>query len=553
MKNLTFLTVVSVLFIFISCKDSTQEQEVSQEWDVSIEHLERHIKELSSNEFMGRKPMTVGEEKTVAYLEKELKEIGVAPGNNGSYLQDVALITVNSVPDEQITVTGGKSPLTLNRGEDYVVFSQLIQEEVKVENAEFVFCGFGIVAPEYGWNDYEGIDMTGKIAVVMVNDPGFYLKDENMFTGNAMTYYGRWTYKYEEAARQGAAGVIIIHEDAAAGYPWGVVQGSWSGSKQQLDLPEGSVKYAPMQGWVTSDVAKQLFDQAGKVQEELFESAKSVDFKPVPLGVKTSVVMKNTFERGNSPNVIGIIEGSESPDEYIIYTAHWDHLGGEDPNDSSTIYNGAVDNATGTAMLLEIARSIKNLEEPLKRSSVFLFVTAEEQGLLGSAYYAANPVFPTKQTVANMNVDAVFPYGPTNDLLVVGHHQNNLAEWAEDIVAQQERYILPDQEAEKGFYYRSDHFNFAKVGVPALYASGGSDLREGGKQRGDSLRKEYNQKYYHKPGDEYNPETWDLGSIAQDAEFYFRLGVKIGNSSDWPQWSENSEFRAVREKDMESN
>lgn len=553
MKNLTFLTVVSVLFIFSSCKDSTQEQEVSQEWDVSIEHLERHIKELSSNEFMGRKPMTVGEEKTVAYLEKELKEIGVAPGNNGSYLQDVALITVNSVPDEQITVTGGKSPLTLNRGEDYVVFSQLIKEEVKVENAEFVFCGFGIVAPEYGWNDYEGIDMTGKIAVVMVNDPGFYLKDENMFTGNAMTYYGRWTYKYEEAARQGAAGVIIIHEDAAAGYPWGVVQGSWSGSKQQLDLPEGSVKYAPMQGWVTSDVAKQLFDQAGKVQEELFESAKSVDFKPVPLGVKTSVVMKNTFERGNSPNVIGIIEGSESPDEYIIYTAHWDHLGGEDPNDSSTIYNGAVDNATGTAMLLEIARSIKNLEEPLKRSSVFLFVTAEEQGLLGSAYYAANPVFPTKQTVANMNVDAVFPYGPTNDLLVVGHHQNNLAEWAEDIVAQQERYILPDQEAEKGFYYRSDHFNFAKVGVPALYASGGSDLREGGKQRGDSLRKEYNQKYYHKPGDEYNPETWDLGSIAQDAEFYFRLGVKIGNSSDWPQWSENSEFRAVREKDMESN
>lgn len=553
MKNLTFLTVVSVLFIFSSCKDSTQEQEVSQEWDVSIEHLERHIKELSSNEFMGRKPMTVGEEKTVAYLEKELKEIGVAPGNNGSYLQDVALITVNSVPDEQITVTGGKSPLTLNRGEDYVVFSQLIKEEVKVENAEFVFCGFGIVAPEYGWNDYEGIDMTGKIAVVMVNDPGFYLKDENMFTGNAMTYYGRWTYKYEEAARQGAAGVIIIHEDAAAGYPWGVVQGSWSGSKQQLDLPEGSVKYAPMQGWVTSDVAKQLFDQAGKVQEELFESAKSVDFKPVPLGVKTSIAMKNTFERGNSPNVIGIIEGSESPDEYIIYTAHWDHLGGEDPNDSSTIYNGAVDNATGTAMLLEIARSIKNLEEPLKRSSVFLFVTAEEQGLLGSAYYAANPVFPTKQTVANMNVDAVFPYGPTNDLLVVGHHQNNLAEWAEDIVAQQERYILPDQEAEKGFYYRSDHFNFAKVGVPALYASGGSDLREGGKQRGDSLRKEYNQKYYHKPGDEYNPETWDLGSIAQDAEFYFRLGVKIGNSSDWPQWSENSEFRAVREKDMESN
>jgi Zn-dependent M28 family amino/carboxypeptidase len=551
MNKLSFLTVFSVLFILVSCKDAEQEKEVSQEWDISVEHLERHIKELSSNAFMGRMPMTVGEELTVAYLEKELKDIGVAPANNGSYLQDVSLITVNSVPDEQINVTGGKSPLTLNRGDDYVVFSQLIQDEIKVEDAEFVFCGFGIVAPEYGWNDYEGVDMTGKIAVVMVNDPGYYLKDENMFTGNAMTYYGRWTYKYEEAARQGAAGIIIIHEDAAAGYPWGVVQGSWSGSKSQLDLPQGTVKYAPLQGWITSDVAKQLFDQAGKNQEELFESAKNADFKPTPLGIKTSVTMKNTFERGTSPNVIGIIEGSTRPDEYIIYTAHWDHLGGEDPNDSSTIYNGAVDNATGTAMLLEIARAVKESDNPLERSMVFLFVTAEEQGLLGSAFYAENPVFPTNKTVANLNVDAVFPYGPTNDVLVVGHHQNDLADWAEDIVKGQGRYILPDQEAEKGFYYRSDHFNLAKVGVPAMYASGGTDLREGGKEEGKRLRTEYNQKYYHKQGDEYNPETWNMGSIAQDAEFYFRLGVKIANSQDWPKWSENSEFRAVREKDLE--
>ena len=549
MNKLSFLTVFSVLFIFISCKEADQEK-TSQEWDVSVEHLERHIKELASDAYMGRMPMTIGEELTVAYLEKELKAIGVAPGNNGSYLQDVALITVNSVPDEQIQVKGGSSDFTLNRGEDYVVFSQLIQDEVKVENAEFVFCGFGIVAPEYSWNDYEGIDMTGKIAVVMVNDPGYYLQDDSMFTGNAMTYYGRWTYKYEEAARQGAAGVIIIHEDAAAGYPWGVVQGSWSGSKMQLDLPEGSVEFAPLQGWITSDVAQQLFEQAGKSQDELFESAMSADFKPTPLGLKTSVTMKNTFDRGTSPNVIGVIEGSEKPDEYIIYTAHWDHLGGEDPNDSSTIYNGAVDNATGTAMLLEIARAVKELDEPVKRSMVFLFVTAEEQGLLGSAYYAANPIFPTNQTVANMNVDAVFPFGPTKDLLVVGHHQNDLADWAEDIVKGQDRYILPDQEPEKGFYYRSDHFSLAKVGIPAMYASGGADLVDGGKERGERLRREYNQKYYHKPGDEYNAETWDMGSIAQDAEFYFRLGVKIGNSSEWPQWSENSEFRAIREKDM---
>lgn len=552
MNKLSFLTVLSVLFIFISCKETKEEKEVTQEWDVSIEHLERHIEELASNEYMGRMPMTVGEELTLEYLQKEMKEIGVAPGNNGSYLQDVALVTVNSVSDEEITVTGGNNPLTLKKGEDFVAYSQLIEEEIKIEDAEFVFCGFGVVAPEYGWNDYEDIDMTGKIAVVMVNDPGYYLQDESLFTGNAMTYYGRWTYKYEEAARQGAAGVVIIHEDAAAGYPWGVVEGSWSGAKMQLDLPEGSKTFAPMQGWLTSASAKKLFDQAEKNQEELFESAKSADFKPVPLGVNTSVTLKNTFKRATSPNVVGMIEGSENPDEYIIYTAHWDHLGGEDPNDSSTIFNGAVDNATGTAMLLEIARAVKERDEPLDRSLVFLFVTAEEQGLLGSEFYATNPIFPTNKTVANLNVDAVFPYGPTNDVLVVGHHQNDLADWAEDIVTGQDRYILPDQEAEKGFYYRSDHFNLAKVGIPAMYASGGTDLKDGGKEKGAELRAEYNQKYYHKQGDEYNPETWNMGSIAQDAEFYFRLGVKIANSQDWPQWSENSEFRAVREKDMES-
>lgn len=553
MKN-KFLLLVGFLpfLILYSCADPADQDDIRNlTLDHHIDNLERHIETISSDEFMGRTPMTIGEDLTLAYLENELSMMGVQPGNHGSYFQEVGLVTVNSHSDDHLIISGGNKEIKLNKGSEFVIYSQLIQDEVVVENAEIVFCGFGVVAPEYGWNDYDGIDMEGKIALVLVNDPGFYLgEDSELFTGNAMTYYGRWTYKYEEAARQGAAGVIIIHNDAPAGYGWNVVETSWSGAKMQLDLPSGSIQRAPLQGWFTYPVAQELFEAAGLNKEELMEAALSADFNPVPMGLKTSAKINNTYETGKSQNVIAMIEGAERPEEYIIYTTHWDHLGVRAPINGDSIYNGAVDNATGVAILLEIARKVQEMEDRPSRSMVFLFVTAEEQGLLGSAYYANNPIFPTNQTVANLNVDGIFPFGPTNDLIVVGYNQSELVDWAKEIAETQGRYVIPDQEAEKGFFYRSDQFSFAKVGVPAFYAGGGTDLIDGGEELGEELRTEYLRKYYHQPGDKYNPETWDLRAIAQDGEFFLRFGLNIANSEKWPHWNEISEFRAIREADL---
>jgi len=553
MKNqyLKLLSFLPFLF-FYSCGDADQHTEIEHlTFDLNIDNLERHIETLASDEFRGRMPMTVGEDLTLAYLENELSQMGIQPGNRGSFFQEVGLVTVKSDSDDQMVISGGDSEIRINKGSDFVIYSQLLQEEIVVEDAELVFCGFGVVAPEYNWNDYEGIDMEGKIAVVLVNDPGFYMGEDNdLFTGNAMTYYGRWTYKYEEAARQGAAGVIIVHNDDPAGYGWNVVETSWSGAKMQLDLPAGSVKRSPLQGWITYPVAEKLMSAAGFNKDEMLQSALSPDFKPVPLGLRTSATMKNTFERGTSQNVIAMIEGSEKPEEYIIYTTHWDHLGVRAPIDGDSIYNGAVDNATGVAILIEIARIVQAMEDKPKRSLVFLWVTAEEQGLLGSSYYANNPIFPTRKTVANLNVDGIFPFGPTNDLIVVGYNQNQLVDWAKDIADTQGRYVVPDQEPEKGFFYRSDQFSFAKVGVPAIYAGGGTDLIEGGKELGEQLRTDYLRKYYHQPGDKYIPEKWDLRAIAQDGEFFLRFGMDIANSDKWPEWNEISEFRAIRKADL---
>ncbi len=552
LRNIIFgcLTFCLIVLGYSCAEPEVVEEHPVMEIELSEENLERHIAELASDEYMGRMPMTRGGELTKEYLVNELEDIGIEPGNFGSWFQEVGLVEVNSKSDDQLEVKGGSEPFTINFGPDYVIYSQLMDDEISIEDAEIVFCGYGVVAPEYGWNDYEGIDMEGKIALVLVNDPGFAIGDEDLFTGNAMTYYGRWTYKYEEAARQGAAGVIIIHEDEAAGYPWAVVERSWSCPKLQLDMPEAALERAPLQGWVTSDVASRLFEISGQDQESLFESAKSADFEPVPLGLEISATINNTFDHGVSQNVVGMIEGSERPDEYIIYSAHWDHLGVGEPVNGDSIYNGAVDNATGVAILLEIARSVQEMETPPARTLVFLFVTAEEQGLLGSAYYASNPLFPTNQTVANLNVDGIYPFGPTNDIIVIGDDQSEMTDWGENIAETQGRYITPDQQPENGFFYRSDQFSFAKVGVPAFYGLGGTDLVDGGPEVGRELREQYNAERYHRPGDVYDPDTWDLGGISQDGQFYLRLGVKLAESDDWPEWSDHSEFRAVREADM---
>jgi Zn-dependent M28 family amino/carboxypeptidase len=552
LQNIYYCCLISgLLFFGTSCAEpETRDAHPVMDIELSEENLERHIAELASDRYMGRMPMTEGGQLTLEYLVNELEDIGIEPGNFDSWFQEVELVEVTSASGDQLEVRGGDEPLTFDFGPEYVIYSQLLEDEITVSDAEIVFCGYGVVAPEYGWNDYEGIDMEGKIALVLVNDPGYAIGDEDMFTGEAMTYYGRWTYKYEEAARQGAAGVIIVHEDAAAGYPWTVVERSWSGPKMQLDLPPGTVVRAPLQGWVTSDVASRLIEAGGLDEAELFERAKSPDFQPVPLGLEISATMRNTFERGVSQNVVGIIPGSERPEEYIIYSSHWDHLGVGAPVDGDSIYSGAVDNATGIAILLEIARSVQQMEEAPARSLVFLFVTAEEQGLLGSSYYANNPLYPTNQTVANINVDGIYPFGPTNDFLVIGYDQSEMTDWAKKIAETQHRYVTPDQEPEKGFFYRSDQFSFAKVGVPALYGLGGTDLMDGGTELGEELRQRYNQERYHAPGDVYDPETWDLGGISQDGQFFLRVGVKLADSEDWPEWSDHSEFRAIREADL---
>jgi len=534
-----------ILFILSSCQDKIQETESLPELNAAA--IEAHIATLASDEFMGRMPFTEGETKTLDYLTGQLQALNVKPGNNGSYFQEVPLVEITPEPDTVLILNGKDGPVELKIGRDFVAFSPHMTSDISVTDSEIVFCGYGVVAPEYGWNDYEGIDMTGKTALVMVNDPGFGTKDSTLFNGESMTYYGRWTYKYEEAARQGAAGVIIIHETNAAGYPWFVVQSSWSGKSLALSAENKNLDRCAIQGWVNLSVAAQIFRASTDETGRFFERAKSPDFKPIPLGVTYSYSVRNSMKEDVSQNVVGIIEGSKYPDEYIIYSAHWDHLGIAAPVAGDSIYNGAYDNASGTAVLLGIADGFKRMNTQPERSIVFLFVTAEEQGLLGSAWYAANPVFPPSQSVANLNIDMIGVVGKTRDLTVVGYGQSTLDQYAATIAETQGRYVLPDQEPEKGYYYRSDHFNFAKVGIPALFATGGYEHWEHGVEYADSVRNEFLTTHYHRPSDEYDPETFKMGGIMQDAELYFHLGHQLANNRDWPEWSKNSEFRAVRE------
>lgn len=494
---------------------------------------------------MGRKPFTEGEEKTVAYLQQELATMGLAPGNGESFYQEVPLVEIDAVPDTTMVVQSGDQQRTLRYRKDYVALTRRVTDRIDIEQSELVFCGFGIVAPEYGWNDYAGIDMTGKTAVVLVNDPGFGTDDSTLFKGNAMTYYGRWTYKYEEAARQGAEGVLIVHNTAPAGYPWGVVQSSWTGKALYLQSEDDNRSRCALEGWLSQGAARDLFAMADV--KNYLGQARQEGFRSIPMGTTIDLSMQVRAETATSRNVIAQRRGSERPDEYVIYSAHWDHLGVGAPIEGDSIYNGALDNATGTAVLLEIARAFSELETPSARSVAFLFVTAEEQGLLGSAYYAENPIYPLKNTVANINLDGIWFRGPMSDLTVVGYGQSDLDDYARVAAETQGRYIKPDPNAEKGYFFRSDHFSFAKVGVPALYASGEHEQTKRGvawtKEQGDAWIRDN----YHQPSDEYVPEDWQLGGMVQDAELLFTIGHRISSEATFPAWKDGSEFKATRE------
>jgi len=509
--------------------------------------INRHLSTLASDSFMGRKPFTEGEEKTIQYLQSELKAMGVAPGNGNSYFQNVPLVEITGVQSEEMIVTTEEGSLQFKTNQDVVVYTERPDAYTEIKDSELVYAGYGIVAPEYDWNDYDGLDVKGKTVVVLVNDPGFSSEDSTFFKGETMTYYGRWTYKYEEAARQGAAGVLIVHETVPAGYPWLVVQSSWTGAKLNLDAENPPYKCA-IQGWITRQTAVQLFQAAGI--ENYSAMAKDKEFKPVPLGLKASVSVTNQVKRDISKNVVGMVKGSKRPNEYIIYSAHWDHIGVGEPIDGDSIYNGALDNASGTTGLLMIAEQFAKPENQPERSVVFLFVTAEEQGLLGSAYYAQEPIFPPNLTVANINMDGLPAYGEMKDLTITGYGQSELDEYAKVEAQKQGRYVIPDPDPGKGYFFRSDHFNFAKVGIPALYASGSYEHMTKGKDFIAEKTEEYLTIRYHQPQDNYEPDQWDLKGIAQDATLLFKVGYRLANEDYFPQWNEGSEFKAKRDEDM---
>ena len=541
-KNIIMLLLGAFL---LGCQTTTENSDVA----ISEESLKAHIQVLSSDDFQGRKPFTEGETKTVSYLTDQFKVYGLEPGNADSYTQEVPLVELTAIPSETMTIAGNGQKIELNVLDDFVAYTERVVEEASLNASELVFAGYGVVAPEYDWNDYEGLNVEGKTVVVLVNDPGFASGDSTFFKGETMTYYGRWTYKYEEAARQGAAGCLIIHETVPAGYPWLVVRNSWSGASLYLD--QSGENYQPdILGWITRDAAIKIFEASGQDMKNYAKMSRSDDFKPFSLGLNASVSVKNEIKRDQSQNVIAKITGSERPDEYVIYSAHWDHLGVGQEIDGDSIYNGAHDNASGTATMLGIAEAMSKMDQKPKRTVVFLAVTAEEQGLLGSKHYAQNPIYPPAQTVANINMDGITAWGPMKDLTVVGYGQSELEDIAESVAQEQGRYILADPDPGKGYFFRSDHFQFAKVGIPALYASGGYEHMTKGVDYVDSLNQVYLSTQYHRPQDEYDADSWTFDGMALDGELLMKVGLDIANSESWPQWKEGSEFKAIREASM---
>jgi Zn-dependent M28 family amino/carboxypeptidase len=538
--------VLALIFFILSCGE-TDIKTSEQTSLFSEDSLAKNISVLASDEFQGRKPFTAGETKTINYLKEQFSAMGVEPGNGDSYFQEVPMVNIATEPDSFMQVQSPKGNFTLKGFDDYVIWTEKTDSVISLKNDEVVFAGYGVVAPEYNWNDYAGIDVKGKIVLLLVNDPGYGV-DNSLFRGDTMTYYGRWTYKFEEAARQGAKGCLIIHNTKAASYPFSVVQNNWKGSKLRLDDRNNPQQYCSVIGWIPEKTAKNLFIAAG-VDTTILKKGSLRDFKAVPLNLKLSTQMKVIPTYSKTHNVIAKITGAKYPDEYIIYTAHWDHLGiGKPDEEGDSIYNGAVDNASGTAGLLETARAFK--KNGPNRTIVFLSVTAEEQGLWGSAYYAQNPIFPLNKTLANINTDGLNKTGKTNDIIVVGRGQSELEDYLEEEAKKFDRYISFEPNPEAGSYYRSDHFNFAKVGVPALYAGSGIDLIGKEKGYGKKLKDEYSSKYYHRPSDEFDHNTWILEGAIQDLGLIYTVGQRIASEEKWPQWKAGSEFKAIREKSL---
>jgi Zn-dependent M28 family amino/carboxypeptidase len=553
--RLLSLALVSVLALTTACqKDASLDVSMDALPQVEVPALSEATmkdvtRELSLDSYEGRAPGSVGEEKTVAYLIAKYKAAGLEPGNNGSWTQDVPLIEITAKNVSALTIAdrSGKA-MSFAYGNEYVIGSYRETPKTDIKQSEMVFVGHGIVAPEKGWNDYAGVDVKGKTVVVMINDPDFENEGlDGPFGGKAMTYYGRWTYKFEEAARQGAAAVLIIHDTAPAAYGWNVVNSSWTGTQFLAQSKDGGKSQTKANGWIQKSVAKEIFAAAGQNLDKQMAAAKQKGFKAVPLKLSASMSFENDIARKASKNVIGVMKGTKRPDEYVLYTAHWDHLGRcTAAPDGDDICNGAVDNATGTAALVALAEGFAKAGAP-ERSVVFLAVTAEESGLLGSKFYAENPVFPLSQTVGGVNMDAFSMSGPAKNLTVIGKGKSQLDVYLEAAAKSEGRTPESEPTPEKGFYYRSDHFSFAKLGVPMVYFEGGDDLVTGGKAAAMAAAEDYEKNRYHAPGDEFD-EKWDWSGVMSDLKLYYRIGRMLAMTDAWPNWNDGDEFRAVRDK-----
>lgn len=537
------LSAFFLLLVFSGCSKKS-----SSESQIDKQVLLKHIEEISSDKFLGRKPTTKGEEVTISYLVDEYKKLGLLPLNGDSYLQPLPIVEISPDYPLQLVIKGKNGNAVLNHGDDFVAVTKRIEERIEVLNRDIIFAGYGIVAPEYGWNDYEGIDVKNKIVIVMVNDPGYATGDPDLFTGRRMTYYGRWTYKYEEAARQGAAGILIIHEDGAASYPWGVVQNGRMGSQLVVDDGKKNGSACKFEGWITLNNAKEIFSLAGLNLDDELKIAAKKGFKSRPLGLTTSLMMKNKLTFLTTNNVLGYFPGSERPDEYVFYMAHWDHFGYDSTlATEDKIFNGAVDNATGVAGILTIAKTIKDLPVKPKRSTVFFAITMEEFGLLGSNYYVNHPLVPLEKTVAAINLDGLNIFGPTKNFSVIGLGLSDLDNYIKEEAGKMGKSLMSEMNPEAGSYFRSDHFNFAKVGVPAVYVSAGNEHMTQPKDYMQKASDKWVRENYHKVTDNYDPATWNFEGMMEQLQFVYNISKYLIDGTTFPQWNENVPFRKIRD------
>jgi Zn-dependent M28 family amino/carboxypeptidase len=547
MKQSRLVLVAGLTGMILGCGGDAQLEAALD--SITADELDANIQVLSSDAFEGRGPASAGEDSTITYLRARFEEAGARPGNGDSYFQEVPLVSITADPGAALQIRGRGQAMRFRFANEFVAWTKRVVDAEQLANSELVFVGYGIVAPENDWNDYDGVDVRGKTVVVLVNDPGFATQDSALFNGKAMTYYGRWTYKFEEAMRQGAAGAFVIHETAPAAYGWQTVRNSWTGPQFALVDDNNNMSRLAVEGWLSSETATSIFERAGLNYDSVKTAAQTRDFRAVSLGLTASVTLRNTVARSVSHNVLALVPGSDRADEYIIYTAHWDHFGLNPQLEGDQIFNGALDNATGISALIELAEAFVSLEERQSRSIVLMAVTAEEQGLLGSAYYAANPVYPLDKTVAAINMDALNILGPMRDISIVGYGNSDLDQYLVEAASHQGRVVNPESRPEAGSYYRSDHFSFAKVGVPALYTDAGIDHVEHGPEWTRQRREEYTAQHYHQPSDEYDP-NWDLSGAIDDIRLFFRVGYRLANETTFPNWNEGTEFKAKRDSMM---